>query len=371
MRSSRPRGWISVLAALSLAVVCALALVACGDDDDDDGGGGGAQASDVTLTIGSWGGAFDEATRNAYSDGFESEVGPKTRFVAAPGTQLARIEAQNEAGEIEWDAVGLTQDAAFILDQKGYLAQLPADVKAKLEDALGADKVTPFGFSYGNIGNVIACNMDRMDECPRDMAEFYDTERFPQSRTFAGIGPLMAVTTAQVASGVPRSETARTPVDMDAAFEQLEAIKPKIDVFWQSGDQQEQVMRSGGADMGILWSNRAYSLAADGMNIEVNWADGALEPGFWAVLEGAPNEDEAFELLEWIATHPEAQAEWAEEVHSSPPHPGAVELLPAKFATELADNPRNFEQMAIPNFEWYATHTDELDRRYRDFVRGG
>jgi putative spermidine/putrescine transport system substrate-binding protein len=368
MRSSRRRGWIHALALLSLTVACALSLAACGDDGDGEEGG---QASDVTLTLGSWGGAFDEATRNAYLEDFESEVGPKARFEAAPGTQLARIEAQNEAGEIEWDAATMTADAAFILDEKGYLAELPEDLRTRLEQAVGAEKVTRFGFADGNIGNVIVCNMDRMKTCPKDMAEFYDVERFPQSRTFAGIAPIMAITTAQVASGVPRSETATTPVDMDAAFEQLDRIKPKIDVFWQSGDQMEQVMRSGEADMGILWSNRAYSLAADGMNLRINWTDGALEPGYWTVLEGAPNPDEAFELIEWIATHPKAQAKWAAEHHSSPGNPAAIELLPAKLATELADNPRNFERMAIPNFEWYATHTDELNRRYQDFVRGG
>ncbi|HEX2071456.1 MAG TPA: extracellular solute-binding protein [Thermoleophilaceae bacterium] len=367
MRSSRS-GWAPPLAMLLTAVACALALPACGDDGEDEES---PQASDVTLTVGSWGGAFDESLRSAFFDDFESEVGPKARFDAAPGAQLARIEAQNEAGEVEWDLVSLTADAAYILDQKGYLAQLPAQLRSRLTDELGADRVTPFGFSFGNIGNVIVCNMDRMERCPKDMSEFYDVERFPQSRTFAGIAPIMAITTAQVASGVPVSETAETPVDMDAAFEQLDAIKPTIDVFWQSGDQQEQVMRSGGADMGILWSNRAYSLAADGMNLEINWAGGALEPGFWAVPEGAPNTEQSFEALEWIATRPRAQAEWAREVHSSPPHPEAIELLPAELARELADNPRNFEEMAMPNFEWYATHTDELNRRYQDFVRGG
>jgi putative spermidine/putrescine transport system substrate-binding protein len=367
MRSLRSGGWISALTVLSLAVVCALALPACGSDDDEEG----TRAADVTLTVGSWGGDFDEAVRNAYLDDFESEVGPKTRFDAAPGTQLARVEAQNQAGEIEWDAVTLTGDGAFILDQKGYFADLPADLKARLEQELGPEKVTSFGFADANIGNVIVCNMDRMKTCPRNMAEFYDVEKFPQSRTFAGIGPMMAITTAQVASGVPRAETARTPVDMDAAFAQLDRIKPKVEVFWQTGDQQEQAIRSGEADMGILWSNRAYSLKADGVNVEVNWADGALEPSYWAVLEGAPNPDEAFDLLEWIATHPKAQAEWAAEHHSSPGNPAAFDSLPAKLATELADNPKNFEQMAIPNFEWYATHVDELNRRYQDFVRGG
>lgn len=358
---------MSALAIFAAAVASALALTACGDDDSDEQS---SQASDVTLTVGSWGGAFDEAMTAAFFDDFEREVGPTVRVVAAPGAQLARIEAQNAAGDVEWDFVTLTADAAYILDEKGYLAHMPEDLQKELEQELGPERVTPFGFSFGNIGNVIACNMERMERCPRDMEEFYDTEKFPQSRTFAGIGSLMAVTTAQVASGVPASETATTPIDMDSAFAELDRIKPKIDVFWQSGDQQEQVMRGGEADMGILWSNRAYSLAADGMDIEVNWSGGALEPGYWVVPKGAPNTDEAFELLAWVATRPDAQARWAKEIHSSPPHPEAIEQLSPKLAGELADNPRNFKLMATPNFEWYATHTKELDRRYQDFVRG-
>jgi putative spermidine/putrescine transport system substrate-binding protein len=366
MRPSARARWLAGLAVL--LTLAATTLAACGDDADGEESGGGSNA---TLTVGSWGGVLDEAIQDAYLDPFEADGGAAGRTVAAPGVHVARIEAQNQAGEVEWDLVDPAGDAAFILNQKGYLAELPDDLRSTLEDEMGPERVTSFGFAHGNIANVIVCNMERMKTCPRNMEEFYDVERFPQRRTFAGIGPMLAATTAQVASGVSRDETAETPLDLDATFGQLERIKPKIEVFWQSGDQQEQVFRSGGADMGIIWSNRAYRLRESGMDVEINWTDGAYEPGYWAVLEGAPNEDEAFDLLEWIGTHPQAQAEWAEAVGSSVSHPEAFDALPKPLVEESADNPENFELLAIPNFEWYSENTKELDDRYRDFVRGG
>lgn len=361
--------WVAALAVMSVALLGGAVVTACGEDDGGAGGGGSA---DVKLTVAGWGGASNDSTREAYLDPFEADEGVGASFVDAPGTQLARLQAQNEAGKIEWDTFdGLPGDAAFILDEKGYLAPLPADLKADFEKTLGPERVTSFGFAHGNLASLIVCNMDRMKTCPKDMAEFYDTEKFPQKRMFSGIAPIMAVTTAQVVAGVPRAETSTTPVDMDAAFAQLERLKPKVEVFWQSGDQQEQIMRSGAADMGIMWSNRAHRLKTDGMNLQMTWTDSAYEPSYWSVPKGAPNEREAFELMSWIAHHPRAEAKWAELIGASVPNPKAFDYLPDEVVEDLPDEPANFEQLAVPNFAWYAKHTKELDRRYQDFVRGG
>jgi putative spermidine/putrescine transport system substrate-binding protein len=355
-------------AALALVALTCASLSACGGDDGEEEQGAGG---DVTLTIAGWGGVTGDATQQAFLDPFEADSGVGWRMVDAPGTQLARVEAQNKAGEIEWDAMDPAGDAAFTLYRRGLLAKLPADLKAQLEQELGADRVTPFGFSHGNAAEIIVCNMDKMDVCPQDIAEFYDVERFPQSRTFPAIGPIQAVTTAQVAAGAPRAETADSDVDVDSAFEQLDRIKPKIRVFWDSGDQSEQVMRSGAVDMALMWANRAHRLRESGMNLEINWSGGVYDPSYWTVLEDAPHKQEAFDLLAWIATHPSAQAKWARAAHSSVAHPEAIATLPKSLATELADTPANFEQLAVPNFDWYSKNTKELDARYQDFVRGG
>lgn len=345
-------------------VVLALAAAIAGCGGDEEGGGG-------SLIVAGWGGAYDQATKEHYADPFQAAGGPAVRFVDAPGTQAARIEAQKKAGRIEWDMIDSVAGAeGYVLFDKGHLAPLPADLKAKFKQVLDPEKVSDFGFTMGNLGNVIVCNMEKMKTCPKDMAEFFDTDKFPQVRMMGGIGPIQSATIGMVASGTPPSETGTTPVDMDKAFAKLDQVKSKVKVFWESGDQQEQAMRSGEVDMGIMWTGRAFRLKSGGMNLKVNWAGGSYESGMWTVVKGAPNEKAAFEFLEWIADHPEEQAKWAQKLDYSVPNPKAFDLMPEREAAQLVDNPENFKQLAVPNYKWYVEHASELNARFQDYLKG-
>jgi putative spermidine/putrescine transport system substrate-binding protein len=331
----------------------------------------GSSKSATTLTIGDWGNPLDQAAQKSYLTPFGAETKTGAQFVDAPGSQQARVEAQNQAKKIEWDALdSVGGGTAYTLAAKHQLALLPAAMKAKLEQELGAANVTPFGFAHGNLGNVIVCNTAKMKTCPANMAQFYNTKMFPQPRMFGGIEPIEAVTTAEVAAGMPIAQTATTPVNVKAAIKTLEGLKPKIKVFWQSGEQQVQAMHSGQVDMGIMWSNRAYELASQGVKVKVVWLDGAYEPSFWTVLAGAPHEQTALKLLSWIAAHPKNEAQWAQEIHISVPNPKALDYIPKSFSEQLADNPVNYKQMAVPNFPWYAQHGTELNTAYENFLRG-
>jgi putative spermidine/putrescine transport system substrate-binding protein len=344
-----------------VALAVCLVVAACG----------GSSKGTTTLTIGGWGGVIDEATQKSYLNQFDSENHVKSQFVDAPGVQLARVEAQDSAHQIQWDAVdSLDGGSAFTLYAKGQLDPLPASQKATFEKELGAQKVTAFGFSHGSLGDVIVCNMDKMKSCPTTMAQFYDTKAFPQQRMFGGIEPIEAITTAEVAAGMPISQTATTPVNVKAVIKTLEGLKPQIKVFWQSGEQQQQIMRSGEVPLGIMWSDRAYQLISQGVKLKVVWMDGAYEPSYWAVLKGAHNSATASKLLGFIASHPKGEAKWAEIVHDSVPNPLALTYLPSSIGSQLADNPANLKQLATPNFLWYAQHSNELNTAYENFLRG-
>jgi putative spermidine/putrescine transport system substrate-binding protein len=348
---------------LGCAVALSLGVAACGSSSSSN--------STTTLTIGGWGSPLDEAAQKSYLRPFGAETKTGARFVDAPGEQLARVEAQNKAKKIEWDALdSVDGGTAYTLAAKHELVPLPAAMKASLERELGAVNVTPFGFAHGNLGNVIVCNTAKMTSCPANIAQFFDTKLYPQPRMFGGIEPIEEVTLAEVAAGMPLSQTATTPVNVKAVIKTLEGLKPKIKVFWQSGEQQVQAMRSGQVDMGIMWSNRAYELASQGVKVKVVWLGGAYEPSFWTVLAGAAHEQSALKLLTWIAGHPKNEAQWAQEIHISVPNPKALAYIPKSFAEQLADNPVNYKQLAVPNFPWYAQHSTELGTAYENFLRG-
>lgn len=336
--------------------------------------GGESLSGEGSLVIGGWGGAIDKATQIHYIDPYQEEGGQSSiTFVDAPSAQLARVEAQNQAGNIEWDLIDSAPgENAYQMNAKGLLAPLPSALKAELEQTLGKEKVTDFGFTHANIGHVIVCNMDKMKTCPETMAEFFDTEKFPETRTMGSATPLVTVTAAEEAAGMEPSETSSTPVDLDSAMEQLDAVRPDVKVFFESGDQQLQIMRSGEAEMGLLWSGRAYTLEEEGMNVQINWNQSVYEPSFWTAVKGGPNEKGAFEFMKWIANHPKNQAEWGEELNYSVPSPEAFEFFSPDQAKKQADYPANFKLMAEPNWQWVTEgkNAEELNTRYQEFLRG-
>lgn len=360
------RGAVALLAVPRMAMAGALALAVCLSIAACGGSG-----KHTALTIGGWGGIVDEATQKAYLNEFDAHNKAKSQLVDAPAVQGARIEAQNAAHQIQWDAVdSMAADAAFTAFAKGQIDPLPTAMRVRFEHELGPQKVTAFGFSHGSLGDVIVCNMDKMKACPTTMAQFFDPKAFPQQRMYGGIEPIEAVTVAEVAAGIPVSQTATTPVHINAVIKTLEGLKSHIKAFWQNGDQQQQILRSGEVPMGIMWSDRAYQLISQGMKLKIVWTDGVYEPSYWAVLRGAPNSSTAFKLLSWIASHPRGQAKWAEIMHDSVPNPEALRFMPASVAVQLADYPANLKQLATPNFTWYAHHTSELDTAYENFLRG-
>jgi putative spermidine/putrescine transport system substrate-binding protein len=364
------------LLCLLVALAAMLTVVACGSDDDDSSGSGsssdsGSSSEPVKFTVGAWGGAIDAETKKTYTDPYSSETGDSFVFDGAPATQLAKLKAQDQAGNVTWDLLdSVGADNAWPAFTAGLLEPLPADLKTKLEDTLGAGKVSDFGITHANIAHVIACNMDKVDKCPKTMAEFFDVEQFPGSRMFPGIGPLTAAAMAQSALGVPKDQIENDPPDVDAVFDKLNEVKPEIKVFFTSGDQQLQIMRGGEADMGIMWSGRAYALKADGMNMEINWDGGVYEPSYWAVTAGSKNKEQGFKFIEWLANNVEGQATWAKDLHYSVPNPKALETLPQEIQDELADTPSNFEKIVTPNYRWYADNADSLNKQFEDFVKG-
>ena len=357
-----------------LAAVAAVTLAACGSSDDDKGGSTASSSSSADkgpIVVASWGGKFTRSTRDFLAKPFTDETGIEVKIVDVPGNQVAQLKAQQRAGKIQWDLMdSVVGQDAFLLDKEGLLEPLPAELQRRFERELTRGATEPFGFTFANLGYVVACNADKVDACPRDTTEFFDTDAFPGDRTMCATCPLVNLTLAEVASGTPVDETARKDVDLPAALDKLGEIKPEVKVFWQSGDQMEQVMRTGEASIGILYSGRALALKEQGLNLEIGWDGGVYEPGYWAVVRGSEHAGAAQQFMSWIADNPDAQAKWAEAMQYSVPNPKAFDLMKPEVAAGLADNPENAEKLARMNFRWMVDNADEVNGEWKSFLQG-
>lgn len=345
--------------AAALAGACALAV-----------GSHGARAQGGPIIVANWGGITNEAYDEAYVAPFTEETGIEVQQVAAPGLFVARAQAQAQAGRVEWDVLeSLTDsDVAFLADA-GLLEPLPADLKSRLVERLGEENVSDYGYHSGMTAMLIICNTERVEVCPKTMAEFWDTEAFPQRRAIIGFNPIYPITAAQLAMGVSRDEAVNTPIDVDAVFAKLEEIRPHS-VIWSSVDQGTQVLEQGEADMGILYATRIYSELLPTGNYDVVWADGVRAQGTTVVLKGAPNMEAAWNLLEWNASHLEEQAQFALIAQKAPIDADALELLEEDMRERYVNAPMHKGQLAIPNAIDLNAKFDEINRRWQEFVSG-
>ncbi|MET4620951.1 putative spermidine/putrescine transport system substrate-binding protein [Arthrobacter sp. 2762] len=324
-----------------------------------------------SLVIASWGNPLSGATKTYLVDPFVAETGIEVKIVDAPGKYVANLESQKQANKIEWDLLDSTSGPdAYIAYDKGLIEKMPEDVKARILQSLPQSAVTEFGISWSALGYVSACSTRAVEKCPANTTEFFDTASFPGTRTSIATSPLVNLSLAEVAAGVPVKDLATHEIDLDRAFETLKKLKPSMGTWWSSGDQNMQVFASGEADMGISYSGRAYAVDKQGTPMTVSWDQGLYNPGFWNVVAGSPNSAASWQFIEWIAKHPEAEAKWAEALGYSVPNPKAFDFLPADVASKLADFPANREVLAALNYTWYVKNYKEVNDRWQEFLRG-
>jgi putative spermidine/putrescine transport system substrate-binding protein len=351
----------------AVAVVTALLLSACGGNSGTSAGG----ADKGPLVIASWGAYFTSATKKNLAEPFTKETGIEVKIVDAPGKYVAGLQSQKKAGKMQWDLLDSTSGPdAYILHSQGVLEPLPADVRTRLEGVLSPGSVTDFGFTFSNLGYVISCRSDKVAACPPDIKSFFDVKANPARRQSVATSPLVNLSLAEIASGVPAKDLKTHEIDIDRAFAKLTELKPAIKVWWQSGDQMEQAFRNGEVDMGIAYSGRAFALNDAGTPMKVVWNEGLYNPGFWNVVKGSKHTAAAMKFMEWVATHPEAQAGWAKDTGYSVPNPKAFDHMPADLREKLVDWPANREQLASLNYEWYVKHYEEVNKRWQEFLRG-
>lgn len=352
----------------AVATVVLLLAAGCGSSG---GASGGDDSAKGPLIVASWGSSTSESMRKYLAEPFTKETGIEIQIVDAPGKYAASVQAQSRAGKIQWDILDATSAPdAYALDKLGLLEHLPADLKADLEKILVKDSVKDFGYSFSALGYLVTCHNKRAPKCPGTAKEYFDAKANPAPRQMIATSPLVNLSLAELANGVPAKELGTHEIDLDRAFAKLEELKPAVKVWWQSSDQSQQTMRTGEVDLGVMYSGRAYLLQEQGTPVTPVWTEGLYNPGFMNVVKGSKHKEASFRFLRWIAEHPEAQAGWASGTRNSVPNPKAFDHMTPALRESLADWPANREVLANMNYGWYVKNFDEVNTRWQEFLRG-
>lgn len=314
-------------------------------------------------------GAFGETVKKIFYDPFAAATGIRVVPVAVGQRErLAKLQAQYVSGNKEWDMIVLPSDqmpgAKPFLRDLGNCGELPNVVT----DALDGTCVK-YGVYVNVGGGVLAYNAEVFSDGrpqPKGWADFWDVKTFPGQRVMPNIGsPWWPLAAALIADGVDRSKL--FPLDIDRAFKKLDQLKPQL-VWWSSGDQSMQIMRSREAVMGMLFIGRAINLRAQDMKINVVWNGAPMDANFWGVTKDAPHSLAALALLNFVFTRPDAHAQFMKATGELTLLKAVLPLLDDDTRKVAAVEPSNWANLIKPDEEWLATVRGPLLARWNTWI---
>jgi mannopine transport system substrate-binding protein len=201
---------------------------------------------------------------------------------------------------------------------------------------------------------------------PANWADFWDVKKFPGQRTMPNIGsPWWVLAAALIADGADPKKL--FPLDVDRAFKKLDQLKPNI-VWWTSGDQSMQLMRSREVVMGMLFVGRAVTLRNQNVKTKIVWAGAPLDANFWAVTREAPHPLAAMALINFFFTRPEAHIELLKFTGEATLFKPMLPLLDDEMRKIATVNPDNWANLIIPDQDYIAASQERLLTRWNAWI---
>ncbi|SNR69331.1 ABC transporter substrate-binding protein [Blastococcus mobilis] len=324
--------------------------------------GSNAAEDGKTLTIVAWGGEDQKAHVRATAEAWAEENGITIKQDSP--TDYAKLRAQVESGKVSWGAVEVEPNFAHTACDNGWAEKLDSSIDTSLlkdvEVTECAVPVLEYAFTIGYNTDTFA------HDHPTTWAEFFDVEKFPGKRGFWKYATGAMFEAALLADGVKPEEL--YPLDIERAFEKLDTIKDQI-VFYETGEQQQQLVSSGEAPLIQAWNGRIFSAAQAGQPVANEWNEHLVSYDQWIIPKGSAQAEVAQEWLAHYVKDLEGQAEYANATAYAPVSEGAMEFVDPEVAKELPTAPENAAKMStVVDYAYWAEHYDEVSKRLSEWA---
>ncbi|WP_435742385.1 ABC transporter substrate-binding protein [Nocardioides sp. SYSU DS0663] len=342
---------------VALTSAVALSAAACGGGSESSG----ADAESLTVTM--WGGGAQEAHVASYVTPWAEEEGVEIR--EDQPTDYAKLRAQVESGNVSWGVVEVEPNFAVTACEDGLLEPIDTDVVDT--SVLDQEFVSECAIPMLQYAFNIAYNTDAFPEDhPTTWEEFFDTEQFPGKRGFWKYATGGIFEAALLADGVAPENL--YPLDIDRAFAKLDTIKDDL-VFYDTGDQQVQLLASGEAPLVQAWNGRIRQAAKAGEPVANEYNQHLLSYDTFVIPKGYDNTELAQQFLGHFVTDLEGQAEDARTSGYAPVNDEALELIEPDVASELPTSPENTELRATAiDYGYWAENYDEVSERFNQWL---
>lgn len=321
-----------------------------------------ARATSKRIVVRDDGGIYTKAYGAVYYKPFTQKTGIEVVGVQATAEPVAQIRSMVETKNYTWDMAKISQPAILLLTEGGkVLLEKHGLENDPFVKTIPAQYMSPYGVGTNVYSTVLAYREEAFKgrAAPKSWADFWNVKDFPGRR---GIRkhPFDTLEQAAMASGVPAAQL--YPLDLDRAFKALDAIKPKIDVWWNSGAQVEQMLKSGEVDMIATWVSRPQSANADGAKIGIVWNQNIWGVDSWSILGGTPNADACREFIKF-ASEPQRMGSLSQYFAAGVTQPEAFKYIKPELAKDSPTYPDNIKNgVQIDAKYWVANQAAVIEK---------
>ncbi|MCW6512342.1 ABC transporter substrate-binding protein [Lichenifustis flavocetrariae] len=325
-----------------------------------------AAVADPTLSIMSFGGAYQSAQRKAVFDAFTAKTGDKV-VEQEYGGEIAKIKAMVDSGNTTLDVIDVDAPTLQQGCDEGIFETLDwSKIGSQSEWLPGTSSECGVGTVV--YATVLAYDAAKTKDGPTKITDLFDTQKFPGKRGLWK-NPATNLEFALMADGVAPADVYKvleTPAGVDRAFKKLDTIKKDI-VWWEAGAQAPQVLASGEVAMTTAWNGRIFNANKEGRQFKIVWDHEILDSDLWVIPKGAKHVDASLAFIKF-AVEPQTLADMTKFIPYGPVRTTAAAFVQPDIATSLPTSPQNMTGAITLNNAFWGDKGDEIRKRFTTWL---
>ncbi|MGE0716828.1 MAG: ABC transporter substrate-binding protein [Alphaproteobacteria bacterium] len=315
-----------------------------------------ASAAQELVFVG-FGGAYQEGQTKALFEPFQRETGIK--IVQTTGVELAKLRAQVQSKNVEWDLICLPDRLRPAAVKDGLLEKI--DYGRFDKSDILAETVSEHCVGAITLASQITYSKAAFpDAAPMTWADVWNTQKFPGRRGIYG-AVTYTLEFALLADGVPKDKL--YPLDVDRAFKSLEKFKRDA-VWWTQFPQVGPMLLS--KEIVVSSWTRAPGLILEGQPFGISFDGAAITFEGWTIPKGSKNYDAAMKFIAF-ALQPQRQADLTKYIAFGPTNSKALPLVDPKVMAVLASQPDNFRKGFLFSGEWWGPNLEKVTERFNEW----
>ena len=316
-----------------------------------------AQGKNELVFVG-FGGAYQDGQTKTMFEPFEKETGIK--IVQTTGVEIAKLKAQVEAKNVEWDIICLPDRLRAPAVKDGLLEKL--DYSRLSTADLIKDTVTEYCCGAVTIAMQLCYNPQAFPagKTPSSWLDVWDIAGYPGRRAMYA-NPAYTLEFALIAAGIPKDSL--YPLDVDKALKSLDKFK-KDAVWWTQFPQVEQMLISKEAVMSP-WT-RGVTAQLAGKPIHVSYDGAAITYEGWVIPKGTKNYDNAMKFIAF-AIQANRQAELVKHISFGPTNAKALPMIDPDVAKLLPSHPDNYKKGFLFSGEYWGSNLPKVTERFNEW----